>query len=41
MVSNFVLVDLESQIHAVLHYVKGWTRSEFVDWLSQFGEVRR
>jgi hypothetical protein len=41
MVSDFALVDLESQIYAVLRYVQGWTRSAFLDWLSQFGEVRR
>lgn len=40
MVSDFVLVDLESQAHAVARYVKGWTRAEFLAWLSRFGELR-
>ena len=41
MTNAFMLIDLESQAHAVVRYVTGWTRSEFVDWLGLFGEVQR
>ena len=30
-----------SQARAIARYVKGWKRSDFLDWLSQYGEVTK
>jgi hypothetical protein len=39
MLSEFIVIDLESQAHAVARYIRGWTRPRFLAWLSQFGEI--
>jgi hypothetical protein len=36
-----VLIDLSSQAEAVAIHVRGWTKSQFLSWLSQFGDVMR
>lgn len=37
--SGFVIVDLESQADAVSEFVAGWSKADFLAWLSQYGEV--
>ena len=38
-VSDFVIVDLESQAEAISQRVAGWSKAKFLAWLSQYGEV--
>jgi len=35
----FVLIDLETQAEAVAKYVQGWTKQQFLAWISQFGRL--
>jgi hypothetical protein len=39
--SDFVLVDLDSQGDAVAEYVKGWMPEDVISWLEMFGTVSK
>lgn len=37
--ADLTVVDLGSQAEAVAAFVRGWTKTGFLTWLSQFGEI--
>jgi rhodanese-related sulfurtransferase len=38
--SNFVLIDLNSQADVFARHIKGWTVENVLDFMREFGEVR-
>lgn len=39
--TEFIVVDLGCQAEAVANHVRGWTKEQILDWLSQHGEVSK
>ncbi len=37
--TSVMVIDLGSQAEAVASHVRGWTKGQFLAWLSAFGEV--